>query len=79
MPTSAYILIECVPGKSSELVNFIKEIAEVKTTHQVTGPYDIIIFVEAEDLRKIGENVLKKIQSTGFVSRTLTCVTVDRD
>ncbi|OGC07254.1 hypothetical protein A2526_00285 [candidate division WOR-1 bacterium RIFOXYD2_FULL_36_8] len=79
MPTSAYILIECIPGKSTDLKKIIAALEEVKTVHLVTGPYDLIIFVEASDLKTIGENVIKKIQSTGFVVKTLTCVTVDRD
>lgn len=75
--TSAYILIEALPGKAIELVNAIKNINGVKTVHLVTGPYDVITYVEAPDLKAIGEMIVKKIQSTGFVARTLTCITVE--
>ena len=76
--TSAYILIESLPGKAIELVNLIKTINGVKTVHLVTGPYDVITFVEAPDLKLLGEMIVKKIQSTGFVARTLTCITVEQ-
>lgn len=76
--TSAYILIEAFPGKAIELVNVIKSIPGVKTVHLVTGPYDVITFVEAADLKSLGEMIVKKIQSTGFVARTLTCITVEQ-
>ncbi|MFA6548780.1 MAG: Lrp/AsnC ligand binding domain-containing protein [Candidatus Margulisiibacteriota bacterium] len=75
--TSAYILIESLPGKAIELTNIIRGINGVKTVHLVTGPYDVIAFVEAADLKSMGEVIVKRIQSTGFVARTLTCITVE--
>ncbi|MFA6431895.1 MAG: Lrp/AsnC ligand binding domain-containing protein [Candidatus Margulisiibacteriota bacterium] len=75
--TSAYILIEAVPGKGIDLVNFIRSMKGTKTVHLVTGPYDVIAFVEATDLKLLGEILVKKIQATGFVARTLTCITVE--
>ncbi|MBI5700717.1 Lrp/AsnC ligand binding domain-containing protein [Candidatus Saganbacteria bacterium] len=76
--TTAYILIEALPGKAIDLINIIKDIKGVKTLHLVTGPYDIIVFVEASDLKSMGELIVKKIQSSGLVARTLTCVTVEQ-
>ena len=77
-PTSAYILIEALPGKGLDLINIIKDLPGVKTVHLVTGPYDVIAFAEAADLKSLGELIVKKIQSTGFVARTLTCITVEQ-
>ena len=76
--TSAYILIESLPGKAIEMVNIIKGIKGVKSVNLVTGPYDVISFVEASDLKSLGELIVKKIQSTGLVARTLTCITVEQ-
>ena len=76
--TNAYILIEALPGKAIELTNIIKGIQGVKTVHLVTGPYDVITFVEASDLKSLGEMIVKKIQATGSVARTLTCITVEQ-
>lgn len=76
--TSAYILIEALPGKAIELSNVIKGIKGVKTVHLVTGPYDVITYVEAADLKSLGELIVKKIQATGSVARTLTCITVEQ-
>jgi DNA-binding Lrp family transcriptional regulator len=75
--TTAYILIESLPGKAIELVNQVKAIRGVKTVHLVTGPYDVIAFVESPDLKTLGELIVKRIQSTGLVARTLTCITVE--
>ncbi len=76
--TSAYILIEAFPGKAIELVSIIKSIKGVKTVNLVTGPYDVITFAEAPDLKSLGEMIVKKIQSSGNVARTLTCITVEQ-
>jgi len=75
--TRAYILIEALPGKAIELTNAIKGLGGVKTVHLVTGPYDVIAFVETVDLKALGEFIVKKIQATGCVARTLTCITVE--
>ncbi len=77
-PTSAYILIESLPGKALDLVNSVKGVDGVQTVHLVTGPYDVIAFVEAADLKSLGELIVKKIQASGCVARTLTCITVEK-
>lgn len=76
--THAYILIECSPGKGQDLVKAIKGLEVIKQVHFVTGPYDVIAFVEVPDLKELGDVLIKNIQSTGFVARTLTCITVDQ-
>jgi DNA-binding Lrp family transcriptional regulator len=75
--TRAYILVEALPGKAIELINAIKNLTGVKTVHLVTGPYDVIAFVETADLKSLGDFIVKKIQATGCVARTLTCITVE--
>lgn len=76
--TQAYILIETIPGKALELVKAISTLNMIKQAHLVTGPYDVVAFLEAEDLKTLGDILVRDIQSTGFVSRTLTCITVDQ-
>lgn len=75
--TKAYILIEALPGKAMELTGTIKELKGINTVHLVTGPYDVIAFAEAADLKSLGEIIVKKIQATGCVARTLTCILVE--
>jgi DNA-binding Lrp family transcriptional regulator len=75
--TQAYILIEALPGKAMELTGMIKDMKGITTVHLVTGPYDVIAFAEAPDLKTLGEIIVKKIQATGCVARTLTCILVE--
>lgn len=76
--TNAYILIEAMPGKAVDLMNMIKDMKGIKLVNIVTGPYDVIAFAEAPDLKTLGEIIVKKIQATGCVARTLTCITVEQ-
>ena len=76
--TTAYILIEAHPGKALELVQVIKDISGVQKVDLVTGPYDIIVFAGAPDLKTLGDLIVKRIQSTNMVTRTLTCITVEQ-
>jgi DNA-binding Lrp family transcriptional regulator len=77
MSTQAYILIEAVPGKALELSNAIKGASEVKDVHAVTGPYDVIAFVDVPNIKSLGEFIVKKVQATNKVAKTLTCICVE--
>ncbi|OGC05065.1 hypothetical protein A2276_03870 [candidate division WOR-1 bacterium RIFOXYA12_FULL_43_27] len=78
-PTHAYILIEALPAKSVDLVAEIRKLPGIRNVHLVTGPYDVIVDVEAPDLKTVGDMVVGKIRATGFVARTVTCIVVDED
>jgi DNA-binding Lrp family transcriptional regulator len=75
--TQAYVLIEASPGKAIDAVKLISKIEGVKQVHLVTGPYDVIAFAEAPDLKTLGDVLVKKMQSSGLVAKTLTCVVVE--
>jgi len=42
--------------------------------HAVTGPTDIIAFVEAETMDSLGRLIISRIQQSPGVTRTTTCV-----
>jgi len=73
---SAYILINTEIGKVDEALTGLKEIEEVKSAYSITGPYDIIAFVESEDLVSLGSMVVQKVQKVEGISKTLTCLIV---
>jgi DNA-binding Lrp family transcriptional regulator len=73
---SAYVLIEAAPKKASSACTRISKISGVASAHLVTGPYDIIAFVEAKDPGAIGKLVMSKIQAVDGVGKTITCVVV---
>ena len=73
---SAYVLIEAQPRKALTARGKIVKIAGVKSAHLVTGPYDLIAFIEAKDPGHIGRLVMSKIQAVDGVGKTITCVVV---
>ena len=72
----AYILIQAEVGKAADVVNAIKDISGVTDAEDVTGPYDVIVKAEAENVDELGKLVVAKIQSVPGITRTLTCPVV---
>lgn len=77
MAVSAYVFIEIAQGKAKELVDKISSITGVNKAHVVTGPYDAIAFVEANDINSLGAMVVSQIQFLEGVIRTQTNIVVD--
>ena len=76
MATKAYILIEAAVGKTRDVVSTLRGLEGVVSVDPVTGPYDVIMVVEAKDLNAIGELVTSKIHPIPGVTRTVTCLAV---
>jgi DNA-binding Lrp family transcriptional regulator len=61
MPIAAYIFIETTQGKAKMIAREIAQIPGVKTAHTVTGPYDVITYVQAESIKILGDFIVSKI------------------
>lgn len=72
----AYVLIEAAPKKARAACGKIAKLPGVASALLVTGPYDIIAFVEGRDPAAVGKLVMAKIQAVDGVGRTITCVVV---
>jgi DNA-binding Lrp family transcriptional regulator len=69
----AIVLVQVKVGRSSAVAEAVGEIGEVTEAYVVTGPYDVIVRVEADSLDELGQLVASRIQAVKGVSRTLTC------
>jgi uncharacterized protein with GYD domain len=49
----------------------------VISAEAVTGPYDVIVLVEAKDIDAVWQLVLTAIQSIEGIVRTMTCPVVN--
>jgi len=76
MAAKAFVLIETVVGRTKEVIASIKRLEGVKSVDTVTGPYDIIAIVEAQNLNEIGDLVTGKIHPIAGISRTVTCLAI---
>jgi DNA-binding Lrp family transcriptional regulator len=72
----AYILVQTEVGKAAAVAAEIADIAGVISAEDVTGPYDVIVRAEAEDVNKLGQLVVARVQGVGGITRTLTCPVV---
>ncbi len=76
MATRAYILIETAVGKSRTVSSELRDLDGVETVDSVTGPYDIIAVIGAEDLNAVGDLVTSRIHTIQGILRTVTCLSV---
>jgi DNA-binding Lrp family transcriptional regulator len=77
MSVSAYVLIEGAAGRIHRIIEELRKIPEVKACNAVTGQFDIIARVEAEDINALGRVSYAKIQMIEGVLRTITCNVID--
>ena len=73
----AYVLIQTETGRAADVAGAIRGLPGVISTEAVTGPYDVVVFVEAEDVDALGRLVVAEIQSVEGIVRTLTCPVVN--
>lgn len=73
MAATAYVLIEGAAGRIHRIIEELRKIEEVKSCDAVTGQYDVIALIEAEDINALGRVSYGKIQMIDGVLRTITC------
>ncbi len=76
MATRSFVLIETSVGRTKEVVAALKSVREVISVDAVTGPYDIIAVVEAQDLNSVGDVVTSRVHVVPGIVRTVTCLAV---
>ncbi|NOZ55776.1 MAG: Lrp/AsnC family transcriptional regulator [Calditrichaeota bacterium] len=76
MKVQAYVLVETSRGKHKDVEAELRKVPQVKSAHCVIGPYDVIVFVEGEDLREVESVVVDSIHSVDGVVRTTTCLVI---
>jgi DNA-binding Lrp family transcriptional regulator len=69
----AYILIQTEVGKAADVARRISTVPGVTLAEDVTGPYDVIVRAEAENVDDLGKLVVAQIQGVDGITRTLTC------
>lgn len=77
MAVSAYILIQTEVGKAAAVANEVREIPGVIAADDVTGPYDVVVRVEAESMDELGRLVVSRVQMLGGITKTTTMPVVN--
>ena len=80
MSVRGYILVETEVGRTQAvgraMRDLVSELATVNAVDTVTGPYDVIVQLEAPDLDQLGKCITGELQSVAGVQRTTTCLAV---
>jgi DNA-binding Lrp family transcriptional regulator len=77
MALTAYVLVQAEVGKAAGVAETVREIPGVTSADDVTGPYDVIVRIEAPTLDELGKQVVSQIQAVNGISRTSTCVVMN--
>jgi len=75
-----YVLIETGVASAKSVGLELTSLSYADTTiisvDTVTGPFDVIVQIEATDLDTLGNSITDAIQSVDGVQRTTTCLAV---
>ncbi|HEU0286994.1 MAG TPA: Lrp/AsnC ligand binding domain-containing protein [Nocardioidaceae bacterium] len=72
----AYVLIQTEVGKAADVAREVAGVSGVTLAEDVTGPYDVIVRAEAQNVDELGQLVVAKVQNIPGITRTLTCPVV---
>ena len=73
MTVHAYVLIQTDIGKAAHVADELGVLDGVTLSEAVTGPYDVIVRVEAPSMNDLGRMVVRDIQQIEGITRTITC------
>jgi DNA-binding Lrp family transcriptional regulator len=74
--TKAYVLIRTAPGLTQAVYKALQASAAVQSVEIITGPYDLIVALEAEGANRIMAAIINDIRPAAGIRDTLTCFVV---
>jgi DNA-binding Lrp family transcriptional regulator len=79
MAAKAYVLLRTAPGLTKAIYGSFKISPLVQSVEMITGPYDLIVAIEAATTNEILTTVMKEIRPAAGVRDTVTCLVVPSD
>ena len=76
MAEQAHILIYVAAGSMAEVVEKLRALPGVSQADMLSGQYDIIAVITAENLNEVGNLVTGGIHGISGITRTVTCLSV---
>ena len=74
----AFVLLTVEVDKVEEVIkNIEKKLPSVKEAKGVTGPYDVILRVDAKDLKELTREIVSKIYRINGVIDTTTAIVIE--
>ncbi len=69
---AAFVLVKCQLGQVERVANLIMEIDGVSEVHSVTGPWDLLVKLYAEDYDAFGDLIPDRLQKIAGIRDTET-------
>jgi hypothetical protein len=79
MAAKAYVLLRTAPGLTKAIYSSLKISPMVRSVELITGPYDLIVAIEAANTNEILTTVMKEIRPAAGIRDTVTCLVVSSE
>ena len=76
MAARAYVLLRTAPGLTKAIYSALRISPAVQSVEMITGPYDLIVAIEAASTKEILTTVMSDIRPAAGVRDTVTCLVV---
>ena len=76
MAAKAYALLRTAPGLTKSIYSALKISPAVRSVEMITGPYDMIISIEAASTKEILATIMNDVRPAAGVRDTVTCLVV---
>lgn len=77
MVVQAYILIQTEVGKAASVATEVRQMQGVVGADDVTGPYDVVVRVDAPSMDDLGRLVVSRVQMLEGITKTTTMPVVN--
>jgi DNA-binding Lrp family transcriptional regulator len=74
MAISAFVLVDVIGNHTKSAFQTITRIPGVKHVYTITGPFDLIVDIEAETMEELNDLVLSRMRSVDGVRKTTTAI-----
>jgi arginine repressor len=76
MGAKAYVLIRTAPGLTKAIYSALKISPWASSVELITGPYDIIVAIEADNTNEILTAIMRDVRPAAGVRDTVTCLVI---
>ena len=73
-----YVLINCDLGFEEQIIEELKQIANIKEAHGILGAYDILAKVESDSVENLRDTITWKIRKLNRVRSKLTLIVPEK-
>jgi DNA-binding Lrp family transcriptional regulator len=76
MAIKAYVLVVTDPGRTKGVIDILRDIPGVVETHEVMGPYDVVVEVQVDNLTDMPPVLGESIRKIPGIQSTTSLITI---